>query len=155
MSRAPGFTLIELLITLAVIAILSAIAIPFAAAWVDKNRVSQASSQLTELYGRARAAALRNQSGLSQHHVSALACIAGAELSLHESKDSSGPDCADSPDWLTRLPHDIAISDSAGTITCFAFDSVGLLTESASEGCRSSNSVRVSRGSVNVSVFLN
>src|SRR5690606_24323238 len=67
-----GFTLVELLVTVAVIAILAALALPATATWASGARQADARGELAEALGRARALAIRNPDGRAGRQAAAL-----------------------------------------------------------------------------------
>jgi len=61
--RSKGFTLVELMITVAVVAILAAIAFPSFQSVLRSNRVANASNEAAGLVALARSEAIRNKRG--------------------------------------------------------------------------------------------
>lgn len=61
--RSNGFTLVELMITVAVVAILAAIAFPSFQSTLRSNRVASASNEVSGLVALARSEAIRNKRG--------------------------------------------------------------------------------------------
>ncbi|WP_024889301.1 pilus assembly FimT family protein [Luteimonas huabeiensis] len=159
-----GFTLVELMVTIAIVAMLLLVGLPFARSWIDGTRQLQAVGQLQEAVSQARAMALRNPSGLP-------ATIAGGTVRLElveadgartlqvRVRDEDG-DWPAQPVWTTGpLPHpdlafkltgpagfpDLATFRADGNaFSCVAFDSHGQRTDA--DGCALANQERVAIG---------
>ncbi|AOY00669.1 prepilin-type N-terminal cleavage/methylation domain-containing protein [Jeongeupia sp. USM3] len=63
MVDGRGFTLIELMITIAILALLLAVGVPFTQRWGQSARVQQVESTLKQGFAHAKAVALRNPTG--------------------------------------------------------------------------------------------
>ncbi len=65
LRRADGFTLVELMVTVAMLAILSAIAFPSFQSTLRSNRVATATNEMIAAIALARSEAVRNNRGSS------------------------------------------------------------------------------------------
>lgn len=144
------------MVTVSVLAILCSIAIPFTGQWVDKNHVNQASSQLSEGYGRAKAAALRNRQAILQGNAASLVCLDAGKLSLHEGVEGvTSAKCTSTATWEATLPANISIRDDNGPLACIGFDNKGLQFKPDDLSCTLQTVFTVSRGSASAQISLN
>lgn len=88
-----GMSLIELMIVVAIIMILSLLAVPLGGAWVKNTHLNHAHDVLQEGYSTARALALRNTGNVSGMVASATLRVNGTNLSVDH------PD----PDDITQI----------------------------------------------------
>ena len=130
---ARGFSLVELMVTLAIVALLALMAMPFSTRWMDSDRQLQARGTLTEGVGQARALSLRNPGGIA--HGSPAACLRLATDNVLEvARLAVGEACADGAVvWNGRLNSSIVLREpGTGTpFQCVAFDSRGTYADSA------------------------
>lgn len=133
MDAGRGFSLVELMVTLAIVAALAMLALPFGARWMDSDRQLQARGLLTEGVGQARALSLRNPLGLASG--APVACLRLAADSLLEvARLDTGEDCAGGTVVWNGRPHSaISLTEPAtGTLfRCVAFDSRGAYADPA------------------------
>ncbi|MEN1941736.1 prepilin-type N-terminal cleavage/methylation domain-containing protein [Luteimonas sp. MJ174] len=133
MNAGRGFSLVELMVTLAIMAALAMLAMPFGARWMDSDRQLQARGLLTEGVGQARALSLRNPLGLARG--APVACLRLAADSLLEvARLDTGEDCAGGAVvWTGQLNPAITLAEP-GTGTpfhCVAFDGRGAYADPA------------------------
>jgi prepilin-type N-terminal cleavage/methylation domain-containing protein len=62
---APGFTLIELMVTLALVAFLAMVSLPFTSEWISSHRMNQAETLLRSAVAKAKAEAMKNSHALA------------------------------------------------------------------------------------------
>jgi prepilin-type N-terminal cleavage/methylation domain-containing protein len=125
-ARGRGFGLIELMVTVAIVALLALVALPFSARWMESDRELQARGELMEALAHARSLALRNAEGLPPGvPVTCLRVVAGPVLEL--TKLTAGQVCptAGTVAWRATLHPRLTLRE-AGTkapFKCVAFDS--------------------------------
>lgn len=128
-----GFSLVELMVTLAIVALLALVALPFSARWMDSDRQLQARGTLTEGVGHARALSLRNPGGIA--HGAPAACLRLAAGNVLEvARLAVDQACAEGTVvWDGRLGASIALREpGTGTpFQCVAFDSRGAYADAA------------------------
>ncbi|MCD9030605.1 type II secretion system GspH family protein [Luteimonas sp. Y-2-2-4F] len=162
--RARGFTLIELVVTIAIMAMLLLVGMPFTRDWVEGARQLQARSQLQEAVSQARAMALRNPSGLPASIAGGTVRLelveGGGERTLQVLVRDEDGDWPSQPVWTTGpLPHsdlvfkltgqagfaDLATFQADGNaFSCVAFDSHGQRADA--DGCALATQERVAIG---------
>lgn len=128
-----GFSLVELMVTLAIVALLALVAMPFSTRWMDSDRQLQARGVLTEGVGHARALSLRNAGG-SAHGAPASCLRLAAGHVLEVVRLASGEACAEGAVvWSGSLAGSIALREpGTGTpFQCVAFDSRGTYADPA------------------------
>lgn len=95
-SRAPGFTLIELMVTIAVLAVMLALAIPSFSDFRQRAAIRGAADQIVSFVGDARFEALRRNGmvkvGVVKNAAGAY-CIGAAQT--NDAEDDSACDCFD------------------------------------------------------------
>lgn len=133
--RPGGFSLIELMVTLAVVAVLAAAALPFAQSWRDSNRQLQMRSQLMSGIAQARALALRNPNGFTSTdstpvEVARLSYDSGSRILRLTSKNADGswPASNTTPLWQSTAPSgdlSLRLVGTGDNFTCVAYDSRG------------------------------
>ncbi|MCE7031174.1 prepilin-type N-terminal cleavage/methylation domain-containing protein [Lysobacter sp. GX 14042] len=121
-----GFTLVELMVTVAVMAILAALALPAAATWASGARQAEARGALVESLGRARALAIRNPDGRAAGQAVAMVRLRGDTLQVVRVANGQ-------VGWQADLHPGVRLADDGGVaFNCVAFDSRGLRPEPAS-----------------------
>lgn len=145
--EGAGFTLVELMVTLAIVGLLAALALPFSLRWMDSDRQLQARGMLTEGVGQARALALRNPHG--QGRGAPVACLRldpdAPQLEVARLPAGAGCD-AGRVVWSGSLHASLRLRD-AGTgapFRCVAFDSRGAHADPAqAPDCTQANRLQV------------
>lgn len=140
-GRAAGFTLFEAMVTIAILAFLLAVALPFTKGWIDGVRQMQARNRLLDGIGQARALALRNPASLAADRPVAMLRVADGEAQVVMPP-------ANTPVWTTQLDEAVALSAvgksgpasehasarAAERFRCVAFNSRGVRVPDAG-GC--------------------
>ena len=149
-TRTAGFTLVELMVTLALMAMLLLLAMPFTQRWSESNRQMQARSVLWDGVGRARAVAMRNAGQLPANEAAAVLKLVDGELQVQVS--GSGDTV-----WKSELNKKVTLklADKAGAasaeFSCVAFNSRGLrlpLATDCSQDVASLGRIAVELGSL-------
>ncbi|TBV09059.1 prepilin-type N-terminal cleavage/methylation domain-containing protein [Phytopseudomonas dryadis] len=159
MVNSRGFSLVELLVTLALLAFLLMLAVPFTNTWSDSARLRDAENLLHQGIGRAKALALRNHHGMTGTRTAASLCLDGQSQRLNLYQASSAAQQADcsgaygSPVWSAQLPKAATVKSGANDFACLALDSRGLPT--ANGGCSTGNAYTLSIGSDDVTITIN
>jgi prepilin-type N-terminal cleavage/methylation domain len=94
MKRSPGFTLIELMITVAIVAILAAIAIPAYTDYVRRGRITEAFSALSGMR-------VKMEQYFQDNRTYAGACVAGTIAPLPAFTANFSYACAPAPGLTT------------------------------------------------------
>lgn len=168
-SRPVGFTLIELVITIAIMAMLLLVAMPFTSDWIDGTRQMRARSNLLEATGQARALAMRNPYAHPAEKSGAPYSVVklgyangndGSELAVYvRNKDGAWETAA--PTWVGNIANPRGLqfksvgstdyagvdefkADSSNDFSCVVFDSRG--RQQAESGCASNLTHRVAVG---------
>lgn len=150
-----GFTLIELMVVVALVGILAIMAGPLTSSWVDNAKLDHVVHLLSDGYGRAEAAALRNRQGIINGGAAAVLCLSSAGLALYEAVDeNTSASCSGSAIWSASLPSDVQISAGSTALSCLAFNNQGLLATPSGSSCQNSASVVVSVGTNSVQADL-
>lgn len=123
-----GFGLIELMVTLAIIAGLAMLPIPFSARWMDSDRQLQARGQLVEAVGLARSLSLRNAASAARGTpVTCLRLVGNGVLEVATLASGQACPAGGTVVWRVQLQGPVTLAET-GTGTpfrCVAFDSRG------------------------------
>ena len=134
MVRAAGFTLVEIAITLLIVAVLAAVAMPFTRDWLDANRQWQMVGRLNEGIGQARAVALRNPEALlagnagSPVEASRLMYDAGTHALrvVLRQPDGGWPAAGTAPFWQSApVTGSVALKVGTADFVCLGYDTRG------------------------------
>ena len=80
--NSRGFTLVEAMVTLAIMALVIAVTVPLTGGWVASANRLDAQGALTEAFGHARGAAIRNAMAASADSPVAKICLESGELKV-------------------------------------------------------------------------
>jgi type IV fimbrial biogenesis protein FimT len=119
---ARGFTLVELMVTMTILALLLAAAVPLTTAWINGARVQDAQSRLLQGYSVGKAIALRNPTQAQVPDPAAGLRLTADGTLLACSGDPAASSCAvgkAAVKWQTVLPAGITVvlGDNATTRT--------------------------------------
>lgn len=118
--RATGFTLIELMVTIAVVAILLAIALPSFQGALRSNRVTTATNEMIASLSLARSEAIRNKGGAGVCPSSnGTACVGNWSDGWLVWADANGNSALDIGEVVLRYSQGnpgLAVSNSGGTV---------------------------------------
>lgn len=126
-KRKNGFTLIELMVVVLIAGLLMLAAAPFTRAWTDSAKITETKGILRQAVSRAKAAALRNGSGVESlftfnNYASAAVCGASGSVDVYISSVDAGgtvtrASCAPAGTriWGHALPNGIAIKDNVSS----------------------------------------
>lgn len=124
-----GFSLIELVVTLAILAILLLMAVPFTTSWVQSARVNDAKSKLLQSYELARALAQRNPNDTRAPAVAAGIKVDGETLLVCLGNPASTATCvkdASAVKWWSALPAGTTVVVGTAGNTTLGLDNTGL-----------------------------
>ncbi|GHD67513.1 pilus assembly FimT family protein [Jeongeupia chitinilytica] len=129
MVRQCGFTLIELIITIAILALLLAVGVPFTQRWGQSARVQQVESTLKQGFAHAKAIALRNPNGVKDGTATAaVLTLTGDSFFVCEGAPSS---CgASNAVWQASKSANTSITIGANTAWSLGLTAQGLAASS-------------------------
>lgn len=154
--RQDGFTLIEILITIALVAIISLVAVPITSEWLRDSEVQVAEGQLTQAIGHAQASGIRNVPASTGDDHAAIICINTTTdaLTVRESTSSVTADCTAANTatvlWQAKLESRVELVDTSdNAVSCLCFNNKGLLTDQGSScsSCFTGNDLKITSGS--------
>jgi type IV fimbrial biogenesis protein FimT len=123
---ANGFTLVELMVTVAIVAILLAIALPSFQGSFRSNRVATATNELLASLSLARSEAIRNTRGAAVcASTNGTACGGGWNDGWLVWRDNDGDGAIDAGEPIVRYTQAKQALTLTGTATVLAFDSRG------------------------------
>jgi type IV fimbrial biogenesis protein FimT len=123
---ANGFTLVELMVTVAIVAILLAVALPSFQSSFRSNRVATTTNELLASLSLARSEALRNTRGAAVcTSANGTACGGGWNNGWLVWRDNDGDGTVDAGEPVIRYSQAKTALAIAGTATVLAFDSRG------------------------------
>lgn len=143
MDKNAGFTLIELMIVVLIVGLMLLVAAPFTSAWTDSATLTRGEGVVIQAIGRAKAAAQRNEGGVSSDRAAAAVCVSATNtISVLVANVATGADCTPTGDllWSVNLPtnFDVGRTDaillSAGT-NGLCFNNRGLKVSPAAMAC--------------------
>ena len=142
--RGPlqGFTLVELLVTLAVLAIIAALAVPSYQDFVQKRQITSAAEQITSFIGEARSEAIRRNDNVTVtfNRTSATNWCLGARLG------TAACDCSATPSDCQMIPSPPNNNFPVEVITSDGFNLIELDSASTTAGAGSSMTFEPVRG---------
>lgn len=160
MKQQLGFTLIEIMIVIGLIAFLALTVSPIGGSWIRSADVQKTEGNLMEAIGRAKAAALRNPSGVVGDMPVTAICI-GDTLVVLQSTDNDPPNCAGLVGrqlWRTTLDTGVNITagnDSTTPVSCACFNNKGLLSSTNTcSSCASNTTFHLSAGNKYATVSI-
>ncbi|BCL76545.1 hypothetical protein JHS3_22810 [Jeongeupia sp. HS-3] len=121
-----GFTLIELMITIAILALLLAVGVPFTQRWGQSARVQQVDSTLKQGFAHAKAVALRNPSGATTGNAAVLRLVDNELLVCEGAVTCTTTNAV----WRGSKPTSTTIS-LTGLATGLGFSNQGMATVSS------------------------
>lgn len=145
--HSKGFTLIELMTVLAVTAILIASTVPLGAYWIEQANIAKGTGELTQSFGKAIGASLRNQHALDAGAAVAAICISETnQVTVLESNTTTTLNCANGTGdstWTTTLPENLSITSGINDVSCMCFNASSFLTNTATNcsSCATGSSV--------------
>ena len=136
--NSRGFTLVEAMVTLAIMALVIAVTVPLTGGWVASANRLDAQGALTEAFGHARGAAIRNAMAASADSPVAKICLESGELKVLRGTAVSAADCASGAGklvWQKNVNADVDITQDGSPYQCSCFNNRGLLTTVDCSGC--------------------
>lgn len=150
-----GMTLIETLIVIALMGLLAVAGMSFTGNWVDSNRVLDGSNMLSQANARAKAAALRNEFGITEDDPAAALCLANNVLSVRGATGSDKASCASSNIlWSATLNERLQINTGGAAFSCACLNNKGRFTDTECAGCATGNTYSLSSGNENAEISL-
>tara|TARA_Y100001001_G_scaffold164725_1_gene198339 strand:+ start:4791 stop:5273 length:483 start_codon:yes stop_codon:yes gene_type:complete len=147
--KQAGFTLVELMIILTIMAIVAVVSVPLTSGWVDSAERLEAQGALTEAFGHARGAAIRNAMGAAGQDAVARVCLANGALRVLRGTSTAAADCATGAGvtvWQKNIDADVQITQDGTAYQCSCFDNRGLLTAAACGSCGTSFTFTLATG---------
>ncbi len=147
-----GFSLVELMIILAITALLATAAAPLTSGWVRDAELTEVRGSLTQAFGRAKAASLRNFRGAQSNAPVAAICLANNTVTVREGTSTNAPSCSANTGtlvWQNPLDSNVTITSSGSAVSCLCFDNRGLLTNNACASCSTAGTLTLTAGSQN------
>lgn len=125
-NTRAGFSLIELLVTISILAILLAIGVPLTTTWVQRARVSEATSKLSQAYGLALALAQRNPNGSAQGAAAAGLKLVDQGVLVCAGDPTSCAAGSTAVKWKATFPSNAAVAIGASGVKTLALDNTGI-----------------------------
>lgn len=145
-----GHTLVEMTTVLAITSILAASTIPLGSHWLQQNRLTEGSGELTLSIGKAVGASMRNQHGLNVGLPVTTVCISNQnQLTVLEATSTTLPNCASGDGatiWSGSLPDRLEISGFSAPVSCLCFNSNAQLTTNSCTGCFTGTTLDLTAG---------
>ena len=141
-SEQQGFTLVELLVTLAVLAIVAALAVPSYQDFVQKRQITSAAEQITSFIGEAKSEAIRRNENVTVtfNRTNAATWCLGARLG------AAACDCSAAPSDCQMIPSPPNNSFPVEIISSDGFNLIGLQSATSTAGAASSITFEPVRG---------
>jgi len=159
--KIRGFTLIEVLIVIAILGLLILVAAPLSGGWVRSANVLETEAQLTQAFGKAKAAALRNNRAATGDSPASAVCLTNNVLTVREGTSTAAPSCGATPTgtqlWQIQVSEHVTVklgSATGANFSCLCLNNKGQPTTNACTGCATSINFHLSAGSETQNVAL-
>ena len=143
-----GHTLLELVTVLGIMSILTAVAIPAGAFWIDKAKISDASGEFQQAMGIAFSAAIRNEYAIATTDPIAVLCLSSErQIRVLTANGSELPNCSASTGtqiWSSAIPEQVSITADNSEFSCLCLNSTVIQTNLNCIGCFTGSEVNVS-----------